>query len=56
MPVEQKYNNYVSLIIYVNLTDEFLYDNFKKKILLQFPVKLVTQKLTCQTLCIFKEK
>ena len=31
-----------------NLTHEFLYDNFNKKILLNFLVKIVIQKLMCQ--------
>ena len=31
-----------------NLTHEFLYDNFNKKILLNFLVKVVIQKLMCQ--------
>ena len=31
-----------------NLTHEFLYDNFNKKILLNFLVKIVMQKLMCQ--------
>ena len=39
-----------------NLTHEFLYDNLNKKILLNFLVKVVIQKLMCQILCIFKEK
>ena len=39
-----------------NLTNEFLYDNFNKKIYQDFFVKIVTQKLTCEILCIFKEK
>ena len=39
-----------------NLTHEFLYDNFNKKILLNFLVKIVIQKLMCQIWCIFKDK
>ena len=32
------------------------YDNFKNKILLNFLVKIIIQKLMCQILCIFKNK
>ena len=39
-----------------NLTHEFLYDNFNKKILINFFVKTIIQKLMCQILFIFKEK
>ena len=32
----------------LNLTHDFLYDNFNKKIWVNFLVKIVTQKLMCQ--------
>ena len=39
-----------------NLTHKFLYDNFSKKILLNFLVKIIIKKLMSQICCIFKNK
>ena len=40
----------------INLTHELLYESFNKKILLNFLVRIIIQKLLSQIWCLFKEK